>query len=168
MELEFRWAGMAPVIVPAESMNFLDRSMAGGFFAIWDSDKGCKELEDVLVEQWKAPVGLRPGTTVAVSCFLVAKRNEVGTIHTKDGRGICTAHSGTKHGLRILKTIGLALTQTRYYLRKDRPWNHSASQQISFQPCCRSSGIWTLQITSHPRNWCQWALLISLYFRCRW
>jgi hypothetical protein len=60
--------------------------MAGGFFAIRDNDKGCQELEDVLVEQSKAPVGLRSGTTVAASCFVVAKRNKVGMIRMKDGQ----------------------------------------------------------------------------------
>jgi hypothetical protein len=127
MNMGFRWAGMSSVIMSAESMSFLSRSMAGGFFVIWDSEKGCKDLDYVLVKRSKVHVGLRPGTTVAVNCFVVAKRNEVGVIHTKDGCGMCTAHGGTKDGLHVLKTIGPGLTQTRYYLRKDRPWNHSAS-----------------------------------------
>jgi hypothetical protein len=57
----------------SSSLNFVGRSTAGGFFAVRDSDKGCKELEDVLVEQLKTPVGLRPSTTMAASCFVVAR-----------------------------------------------------------------------------------------------
>jgi hypothetical protein len=47
---------------------------------------------------------------MAASCFVVAKRNEVGVIHTKDGCGTCMAHGSTKDGLNVLKTIGLSLT----------------------------------------------------------